>query len=76
MKPFDMIVASACLLQVYNLYALGQGHINYGVMVLIYGLFAVSEAWVAVVDNRKSYWLFVALSTFGAIQGTIGYVKQ
>jgi len=76
MKPFDMLVGSAFVLQVYNLYALGQGHIHYGVMVCIYGLFAISEAWVAIADNRKSYWLFVALSTFGAIQGVIGYVRE
>jgi hypothetical protein len=72
---FDCIVMAAFVLQVYNLRELGQGRIHYLVMVGIYGLFAASEAWVAVVDDRWSYWLFVALSSYGALQGVQGWLR-
>jgi len=76
LKPFDLIVTAGVLLEVYNLYLLGQGHIHYPIMIMVFTLFAISEAWVAIADNRKSYWLFVALSIFGVIQGVTGYVRQ
>lgn len=76
MEFFDCIVMAAFILQVYNLRELGQGRIHYLVMVVIYGLFAASEAWVAIVDDRLSYWLFVALSSYGALQGVKGWLRE
>lgn len=75
MELFDCIVAAAFVLQIYNLRELGQGRIHYLVMVSIYLLFAISEAWVAVVDDRWSYWMFVTLSSYGAIQGVKGWLR-
>lgn len=72
---FDAIVVTAFLLQIVNLHAIGKGNINYLLMIAIYSLFAVSEGWVAVADGRHSYWLFVSLSTFGALMGIRGYVR-
>ena len=69
----DAVVGAAFLLQIYNLRELGRGRIHYLLMVVIYSLFAVAEAWVAIEDSRHSYWLFVALSTYGAFQGFRGY---
>ena len=76
MELFDCIVATAFVLQIYNLRELGQGRIHYLVMVSIYVLFAASEAWVAIVDDRGSYWMFVILSSYGALQGVKGYVRD
>jgi hypothetical protein len=75
MELFDCIVAAAFFLQIYNLRELGQGRIHYLVMVAIYALFATSEAWVAIVDDRWSYWMFVALSSYGALQGVKGWLR-
>lgn len=72
----DLIVGAAFVLQVYNLYEIGKGKIHYLLMVCIYLLFAVAEAWVAIADDRTSYWMFVSLSVFGAIQGVKGYVRE
>lgn len=72
---FDLIVVLAFVLQLVNLHEIGKGEIHYPLMIVIYSLFAISEGWVAVADSRHSYWLFVSLSTFGALQGVRGYVR-
>lgn len=72
----DIVVAAAFILQIYNLRELGRGRIHYLLMVGIYSLFAVAEAWVAIVDQRNSYWLFVGLSTYGALQGVKGHMTK
>jgi hypothetical protein len=73
---FNTVVAAAFVLEIYNLYELGHGRIHYLILVSIYTLFAISEVWIAIVDKRKAYWLFVALSIFGVIQGATGYARQ
>jgi hypothetical protein len=72
---FDLIVLAGFILQIVNLNEQGKGNIHYGLMIVVYLLFAISEAWVAVADGRTSYWLFVSLSSFGALQGMRGYVR-
>ena len=72
----DVIVSAAFVLQVYNLRELGKGNIRYLLMIVIYSLFAIAEAWVAIFDSRISYWLFVSLSLYGASQGVKGYVRE
>jgi hypothetical protein len=72
---FDTIVLLGCSLQIVNMWEIGRGRIHYLLMMVIYSLFAISEGWVAVEDNRTAYWLFVALSAFGALQGARGYVR-
>lgn len=75
MGLFDLIVVAAFVLQIYNLSELGRGRIRYLLMIIVYSLFAITEGWVAIVDNRWSYWMFVLLSSFGALQGVRGYVR-
>lgn len=73
---FDVIVVTSFILQVYNLYELGRGKIHYLLMIMICLLFAAAEAWVAIADERHSYWMYVSLSIFGALQGVRGYVRE
>jgi hypothetical protein len=72
---FDLIVLVGFLLQVVNLSEQGRGKIHYPLMIVVYSCFAVSEGWVAMADDRTSYWLFVSLSSFGVLQGIRGYVR-
>ena len=72
----DAIVATAFILRIVDLRELGKGNIRYLLMIVIYLLFATAEAWVAIEDERRSYWLFVSLSLYGAIQGLKGYVRE